>query len=212
LTASGGPFWNRPELDFEQVGVGDALDHPNWSMGKKVTIDSATLMNKGLEVMEAHWLYGVAYDRIRVVIHPESIVHSMVAFCDGNVLAQLSPADMRYAIQFALTWPRRMPGGLDPYDPVAAGALTFAEPDLSRFPCLAMALEAARAGGSLPAVVNAANEVAVARFLSGEIPFAGISRSVGQVLDAHERLAEPTLSDIFDVDKWAREYAAQVGV
>jgi 1-deoxy-D-xylulose-5-phosphate reductoisomerase len=212
LTASGGPFWSRTDLDFETVGVGDALNHPNWSMGQKVTIDSATLMNKGLEVMEAHWLYGVPYDRIRVVIHPESIVHSMVAFTDGNVLAQLSPPDMRYAIQFALTWPRRMPSGLAAYDPVAAGPLTFAEPDLARFPCLSAALDAGRAGGSAPAVANAANEVAVARFLAGKISFAAIPRCVRGVLDAHDRLAEPTLSDIFEVDQWARDYAAQQGV
>ncbi|MFN2351358.1 MAG: 1-deoxy-D-xylulose-5-phosphate reductoisomerase, partial [Kiritimatiellia bacterium] len=165
LTASGGPFAARPEVDFDQVSVGAALCHPRWNMGRKVTIDSATMMNKGLEIMEAHWLFDMPLDDIEVMLHPESIVHSMVALRDGSLLAQMSVPDMRFAIQYALTFPERLDGGLPPLDLTALGVLRFARPDPERFPCLALTRAAAATGGTLPAVLNAANEVAVEAFL-----------------------------------------------
>jgi 1-deoxy-D-xylulose-5-phosphate reductoisomerase len=207
LTASGGPFATRHDVDFDKVTAADALKHPRWNMGRKVTIDSATLMNKGLEIMEAHWLFNIPYDRIEVVIHPESIVHSMVEFVDGSVLAQLSPPDMRFAIQHALTYPDRVDGNLPTLDLAALGALHFKAPDLMRFPCLRLARHAAITGGSLPAVLNAANEIAVDRFLAGQLAFSGIWHTVEAVMNLHHVIKEPTLDEIDRADHWARQEA-----
>jgi 1-deoxy-D-xylulose-5-phosphate reductoisomerase len=210
LTASGGPFASRKKLDFDKVTVAQALAHPNWSMGKKVTIDSATLMNKGLEVMEAHWLFHIPIPKIDVVIHRESIVHSLVEFVDGNLLAQLSQPDMRFAIQYALTYPDRMDGALPPLDLARIGTLTFAPPDSRRFPCLRLARVAGERGGSLPAVLNAANEVAVELFLADRMTFSGIWNLVERVMEKHVVLDEPTLDVILEADKWARKTARNV--
>jgi 1-deoxy-D-xylulose-5-phosphate reductoisomerase len=210
LTASGGPFFADPSVDFSRVTARDALKHPTWDMGKKVTIDSATLMNKGLEIMEAHWLFDVPLDRIDVVVHPESIIHSMVEFVDGSVLAQMSVPDMRFAIQYALTFPERFPGGLPTLDLAQIGTLRFYPPDEKRFPCLRLAREAARRGGTAPAALNAANEVAVDRFLTGRIRFAGIWELVESVLSRHEGVQEPELDDIIAADEWGRWQAAKL--
>jgi len=205
LTASGGPFAHNPHLDLEKVTVVEALKHPRWNMGRKVTVDSATMMNKGLEIIEAHWLFGVPLERIEVVVHPESIVHSMIEFQDRNVLAQLSVSDMRFAIQLALTWPERLDGGLPALDLARLGTLHFAAPDEARFPCLALARAAARAGGTMPAILNAANEVAVHEFLNNKLSFPGIWRTVEQVLGRHTAQADPDLPDILAADQWARK-------
>lgn len=212
LTASGGPFAGRKDIDLETVTVDQALSHPRWRMGKKVTIDSATLMNKGLEVMEASWLFGIPEERIDVVIHPESIVHSMVEFVDGSVLAQMSPPDMRYAIQFALTYPEHVATGLPSLDIVRVGTLHFEQPDERRFPCLVLAREAARRGGTLPAVLNASNEVAVERFLGGEISFPGIWELVAKVMAAHRVTETPDLVAIWEADQWARRTASSLSL
>lgn len=210
LTASGGPFAHNPRIDLEKVTVAEALKHPRWNMGRKVTVDSATMMNKGLEIIEAHWLFGVPLDRIEVVIHPESIVHSMIEFQDGNVLAQLSVSDMRFAIQLALTWPERLDGGLPALDLARLGTLHFAAPDEARFPCLPLARAAARAGGTMPVILNAANEVAVQEFLNNKLSFPGIWRTVEQVLERHTALADPDLPDILAADRWARAEAGRL--
>jgi len=204
LTASGGPFWDRPEMDFSSVNADAALRHPRWRMGKKVTVDSATLMNKGLEIMEAHWLFGVPLDRIDTVIHPESIVHSLVQFRDGSMLAQMSPPDMRFAIQYALTCPDRPDGGLKALRIDELGSLRFARTDPVRFPCLGLAREAAGKGGTMPAVLNAANESAVEAFLAGALPFPGIWDTVGRVMSAHRAVARPGLDEVMAADTWAR--------
>ena len=209
LTASGGPFAFRPEVDLEAVTPATALDHPRWSMGRKVTIDSATMMNKGLEIMEAHWLFGVPVAQIEVLLHPESIVHSLVEFCDGSVLAQLSKPDMRFAIQYALTWPAHVPGGLPSLDLAAAGNLHFAKPDERRFPCLGLARRAAECGGTLPAALNAANEIAVQRFLDGRIRFPQIWGAVERVMDKHDGVRHPSLDDVLEADAWARRVASE---
>ncbi|MBL7114625.1 MAG: 1-deoxy-D-xylulose-5-phosphate reductoisomerase [Kiritimatiellae bacterium] len=210
LTASGGPFAGRDDVDFDTVGVEEALAHPRWNMGAKISIDSATLMNKGLEVLEGHWLFGVPLDRIDVVVHPQSIVHSFVEFNDGSVLAQLSPPDMRYAIQYALTYPERCDGGLPGLDLPSMGMLTFSEPDALRFPCLALARQAGEAGGTLPAVMNAANEAAVQGFLEGGICFSGIWRTVSAIMDEHDVISAPSLAAIVDADCWARARAIEM--
>jgi len=204
LTASGGPFAARHEIDFERVTPEQALDHPRWTMGRKVTIDSATMMNKGLEIMEAQWLFNVPAARIGVAVHPESIVHSLVTFVDGTQLAQLSVPDMRFPIQYALTWPDRLAAPMPALDLVSQGCLTFEAPDEARFPCLRLAREAAAAGGTLPAVLNAADEVAVEAFLAGAIPFAGIWRTVEQVMAAHAVRPAATREAIMEADAWAR--------
>jgi 1-deoxy-D-xylulose-5-phosphate reductoisomerase len=211
LTASGGPFAFRPEVDLGTVTVDEALAHPRWYMGRKVTVDSATLMNKGLEIMEAHWLFGMPVEAIDVVLHPESIVHSMVEFVDGSVLAQLSLPDMRFAIQYALTCPQRVAGRLPRLDLVKVGALTFREPNGRRFPCLGAAREAARIGGTMPAVLNAANEVAVAEFLEGRISFSGIWKAVARVMNRHRVVRTPSLAEIAEADAWARREVAGGG-
>ncbi|HQA38680.1 MAG TPA: 1-deoxy-D-xylulose-5-phosphate reductoisomerase [Kiritimatiellia bacterium] len=209
LTASGGPFAARRGIDFERVTPEQALDHPRWAMGRKVTIDSATMMNKGLEIMEAQWLFNVPAERIGVAVHPESIVHSLVTFVDGTQLAQLSVPDMRFPIQYALTWPDRLAAALPSLDLVSQGRLTFEAPDESRFPCLRLAREAAAAGGTLPAVLNAADEVAVEAFLAGAIPFAGIWRTVEQVMAAHAPRPAATREAIVEADAWARVAASE---
>jgi len=209
LTASGGPFGARVDVDLNAVTVSEVLAHPNWDMGRKVTVDSATLMNKGLELIEAHWLFGVPFDRIETVIHPESIVHSMVEFADGSTIAQLSPPDMRFAIQYALTYPQRVEGGLPSLDLVEQGRLNFLKPDHERFPSLRLARAAGARGGTLPAVMNAANEVAVQSFLCNEIVFSGIWETVESVMDRHMVVDQPALDSIMDADAWARRAATE---
>lgn len=204
LTGSGGPFRERPVEQFERVTVDDALNHPNWSMGHKITIDSATLMNKGLEIIEARWLFDVPLDTIEVVVHPQSIVHSMVAFKDGSVMAQLGIPDMKGAIACALSWPERLDIGQSPPDFPALHQLTFEAPDLNKFPCLRLAMEACAAGGTMPAVLNAANEMAVYAFLDGKIGFTAIAQLIGRIMEEHQRIPNPSLDEIIDADGWAR--------
>jgi 1-deoxy-D-xylulose-5-phosphate reductoisomerase len=210
LTASGGPFRGADEARLAAVTAADALRHPTWRMGPKITIDSATLMNKGLEVIEAHWLFDVAADRIAVVVHPQSIVHSMVEFVDGSILAQLGVTDMRLPIQYAFTWPERWTAPVPPLDLARAGRLEFEEPDTSRFPCLALAFRALRGGGGLPIVLNAVNEVAVSAFLEARLSFTGIPRLIHEAMDAYERngaIPIAGLDDVREVDRWARAFA-----
>jgi len=207
LTASGGPFHGRPDLDLATVTPESALDHPRWDMGPKVTVDSATLMNKGLEIMEARWLFDMPVDSIDVVLHPQSIVHSMVEFADGSIMAQLGPPDMRFAIQYALTYPERLDGRLSGWDPTQGAELTFGRVNEERFPCLRLARQAACYDGTMPAVLNGANEVAVDLFLRGELSFLGIGELVERVMDKHEVLAEPPLDAVLAADRWARETA-----
>lgn len=209
LTASGGPFRTLPASDLPNVTVEQALKHPTWSMGRKITIDSATLFNKGLEMIEARWLFDVEMDRIGVVVHPQSIIHSMVEFVDGSVLAQLSHSDMCFPIQYAVTWPARTRGSLRPVDFAALGQLTFEEPRTEDFPALTLAREAGVAGGTLPAVLNAANEVAVAAFLDARLPFPGIWSVVEHTMARHHVLPHPNLEDILAADAWARITAAE---
>lgn len=205
LTASGGPFRQSSREELEGVTPEEALRHPNWKMGGKITVDSATLMNKGLEVIEATWLFGVELSQVEVVIHPQSIIHSMVEFEDGAVLAQLGVPSMLVPIQYALTYPERFESGAGRVDFVALGALTFEEPDLERFPALGLAYEACRMGGTMPAVMNAANEVAVTYFLSRKIKFTDIPRIIEKVMSGHNNVADPSLDDILMADAWARE-------
>jgi len=210
LTASGGPFLNRPAGEFAGITPEQALQHPNWSMGAKITIDSATLMNKGLEVLEAQWLFGVSQERIRVVVHPQSVIHSMVAFRDGAVIAQLGIPDMKAAIAYALSYPERLALG-QPLPDFSGGAdLTFREPDLEKFPCLALAFDACRQGGTLPAVLNAANEVAVNAFLEKRIGFNDIPRIVGRTMAVHAGVDDPALETIIAADLWARQSAGEL--
>jgi 1-deoxy-D-xylulose-5-phosphate reductoisomerase len=205
LTASGGPFRTRARDALRRVTPAEALAHPTWNMGNKITIDSATLMNKGLEVIEAHRLFDVRTEQIEVVIHPQSIVHSLVEFCDGSVVAQLSEPDMRIPIMYALGYPERRPLRVTQLDLARIGELTFFEPDYVAFPCLGLAYEALRMGGTAPAVLNAANEVAVEQFLNGVIGFLDIPRQIERKLSAHRNVAEPSLGDILAADAWARE-------
>ena len=204
MTASGGPFAGRPDVDFDKVGVRDALNHPNWSMGSKVTIDSATMMNKGLEIMEALWLFNVPLEKIDLLVHRESIVHSLVEFVDRSMLGQLSVPDMRFAIQYAMVWPERLENPLPELDLAALGTLNFSRPDPVRFPALRLAREAADAGGTLPTVLNAANEVAVECFLKEEISFAGIWHLVEETMNEHEQKAVESVQQLLDIDDWAR--------
>jgi 1-deoxy-D-xylulose-5-phosphate reductoisomerase len=207
LTASGGPFLNRPKEAFDSITLAEALKHPNWQMGRKITIDSATLMNKGLEVLEAKCLFGVSRKMIEVVIHPQSVIHSMVAYRDGSVIAQLGIPDMKVAIAYALSYPQRLPLGQPLPAFNAGGALTFAQPDLEKFPCLALAFEACETGGTLPAVLNAANEVAVNGFLKQMISFVEIPIVVERTMTRHAVVSNPELADIIAADQWAREHA-----
>lgn len=210
LTASGGPFRETPASEFESITTEQALRHPTWNMGPKITIDSATLFNKGLEMIEAHWLFGVEMKRVEVVIHPQSIVHSMVEFADGSVLAQLSHSDMCFPIQYAVTWPERVPNSLPPLDFGKVGQLEFRRPRYEDFPALNLARRAGDEGGTLPAVMNASNEVAVAAFLAGRISFPRIWGTVGEVMNRHTSIANPTLDVILRVDQWARTEASLV--
>lgn len=207
LTASGGPFRQMPAKEMAKVTVAQALKHPTWSMGKKITIDSATMFNKGLEMIEAHWLFGLPMAQVDVVVHPQSIVHSMVEFVDGSVLAQLSVTDMCFPIQYAITYPERRPSGLPPLDLPKLGSLTFEKPDEKRFPALRLAREAGEAGGTLPGVFNAANEVAVEAFLDEKIPFPRIWELVESVMTTHQNIPEPDLPAIIAADGWARAEA-----
>jgi 1-deoxy-D-xylulose-5-phosphate reductoisomerase len=207
LTASGGPFRKRQLSEFAAITPTEALDHPNWSMGNKITIDSATLMNKGLEVIEAHWLFETAFDDIKVVIHPQSIIHSMVTYADGAVLAQMGVPDMKGAIAYGLSYPHRLPLDLPVPDFSRIGTLTFEDPDLDRFPCLALAFAAGKAGGTMPTVLNAANEEVVAAFLDGRLPFTRIHAIVDQTMDQHCRGSGDDLDQIIAADHWARKTA-----
>ena len=207
LTASGGPFRELTQGDLERVRPEAALQHPTWQMGRKITIDSATLMNKGLEVIEAHWLFGVDADRIDVLIHPQSIVHSMVELTDGSVIAQLGVTDMRLPIQYACSYPDRWETQLPTLDLARAGRLEFHEPAHDRFPCLALAYRALRAGGTVPVVLNAANEVAVEAFLDGKLGFTAIPRVIQKTMDVHQIEPVSTIENVRRVDSWAREQA-----
>ncbi len=204
LTASGGPFRDK-DIDFEEVTASDALQHPNWTMGAKITIDSATMMNKGLEVIEAHWLFGISAEDIDVLIHPQSIIHSIVEFVDGSQIAQASHPDMRLPIQYALTYPERFDSPIEPLNLAEIGRLDFHEPDFRRFPSLILAYDALEAGGSAPCVLNAANEAAVALFLAGKISFAEIPRLINRALNSHETIANPTLDQIIEIDVSIRQ-------
>ncbi|MFH1097804.1 MAG: 1-deoxy-D-xylulose-5-phosphate reductoisomerase [Candidatus Desantisbacteria bacterium] len=208
LTASGGPFRHRKDL--ESIVPEDALKHPTWNMGAKITIDSATLMNKGLEVIEAHYLFGIPAEDIQVVVHPQSIIHSMVEFVDGSVLAQLSVPDMKSPIAYALSYPERLEGVIERLNLSSIGSLSFEEPDLKRFPCLQLAYDALGFGGTMPAVLNAANEVAVDKFLAREIGFMDIPRIIKQVMDIHKVIPDPSLDDIFVATKWGKEMAEKL--
>jgi 1-deoxy-D-xylulose-5-phosphate reductoisomerase len=210
LTASGGPFRETPASEFESITTEKALRHPTWNMGPKITIDSATLFNKGLEMIEAHWLFGVEMKRVEVVIHPQSIVHSMVEFADGSVLAQLSHSDMCLPIQYAVTWPERVPNSLPPLDFGKLRQLEFATPRYEDFPALNLARRAGDEGGTLPAVLNASNEVAVAAFLAGQISFPRIWQTVEEVMNRHTSVAKPTLDAILRADQWARAEASKL--
>ena len=207
LTASGGPFRETPRKDFDYITVEAALKHPTWNMGPKITIDSATLFNKGLEMIEAHWLFGVEMKRVEVVIHPQSIVHSMVEFTDGSTLAQLSYSNMCFPIQYAVTWPERVPNSLPPLDFSKLSKLEFYTPRYDDFPALKLARRAGETGGTLPAVMNAANEIAVAAFLDRKVRFPKIWEIVEQVMNRHPPVAHPDLDAILGADQWARAQA-----
>jgi 1-deoxy-D-xylulose-5-phosphate reductoisomerase len=205
LTASGGPFRGRRKAELAEVRADEALRHPTWRMGPKISVDSATLMNKALEVIEARWLFGLAPEQIEVIIHPESMIHSFVEFRDGSILAQLSPPDMRLPIQYALTYPERVPGPARKLCWSELGAWHFEQPDLDTFPALQLGYEVARRGGTCGAVLNAANEAAVGRFLAGDLGFLDIPRVCRDVLENHHYSARPTLAELADIDRWARQ-------
>ncbi|MGD8974793.1 MAG: 1-deoxy-D-xylulose-5-phosphate reductoisomerase [Desulfobacterales bacterium] len=210
LTASGGPFLHKPSNEFSSITREEALNHPNWEMGQKITIDSATLMNKGLEVLEAKCLFGVSHEMIEVVVHPQSVIHSMVAYHDGSVIAQLGIPDMKVAIAYALSYPERLPlrQPLPVFD--SNQALTFQKPDLNKFPCLALAFSACEVGGTMPAVLNAANEVAVHAFLDRQIAFIQIPVVVACAMEKHTAISQPELEDILTADQWARQVAEEM--
>lgn len=210
ITCSGGPFRNYSKQQLENVTAQDALKHPTWSMGNKITIDSATLMNKGFEVIEAHWLYGIGYEKIKVVVHPQSIVHSLVEFVDKSVIAQLCLPDMKIPIQYALAYPKRLQGMQGSLDLPKIKSLDFEEPDFGAFPCLKYAYEAGNAGGTLPAVMNAANEVAVDAFLKNRIHFLDIPRLIRKMMDSHKVVRNPDLDDVLNIDKKIREKAKKM--
>ena len=209
LTASGGPFY-RSRKKHARITADDALAHPTWIMGKKITIDSATLMNKGLEAIEAHHLFSVPLDKIEIVIHPQSIIHSMVEFADMSVLAQMSNPDMRLPIQYALTWPLRRSSSLKPLDLFKVRSLEFGRPDFRKFPCLALALDAGKTGGTMPAVMNAANEIAVRAFLERRIPFTAIAQTVEKVMRRHKPVALDGMETVLEADAQARAAAAKI--
>ncbi|MFS0839318.1 1-deoxy-D-xylulose-5-phosphate reductoisomerase [Paenibacillus sp. 1P03SA] len=211
ITASGGSFRDRTREELEGVTVEQALNHPNWSMGAKITIDSATMVNKGLEVIEAHWLFDLPYDQIGVLLHPESIIHSYVEFKDSSIIAQLGNPDMRVPIQYALSYPNRLLSPAKSLDLAEIATLNFRPMDFDRFPCLRMAYESGRTGGTAPTVFNAANEQAVAKFLRGEIPFLRIETIIEECLQRHSVLSNPQIGDILEADRWARETASLLG-
>ncbi len=206
LTASGGPFLYKDKIELGNVTVEEALKHPNWKMGNKITIDSATLMNKGLEVIEAHWLFGLPVDRIKVVIHPQSVIHSMVEFVDGSIKAQLGVPDMKIPIQYALTYPEREKANYGQVDFIKLGQMTFIEPDFDKFECLKIAYEVAKLGGTYPTVLNAANEIAVEAFLNRKIKFTEIPEMIKKAIDAHKPTFNPDLEDILRVDLETRKF------
>ncbi len=210
LTASGGPFRTRDQAAIQAATVAEALQHPTWNMGTKITIDSATLMNKGLEVIEAHWLFGFGADEIDIVVHPESIVHSMIEMVDGSVIAQMGVTDMRHAIQYALTYPERYPSDLPTLDLARLSSLHFEAPDRERFPCISLAYRALRTGGTLPAAMNAANEQAVQAFIDGKISFGDISRVIERVMDEHRTSDAKHLDVVVAADQSARAAAQSV--
>lgn len=210
LTASGGPFRGRRKEELAHITVADALNHPNWSMGKKITIDSATLMNKGLEVMEAKWLFNVSTEQIEVLVHPQSILHSAVEYEDGAIIAQMGEPDMKVPIQYALTYPKRVKSPYPKVDFAQRNTLTFEKPDMETFRCLALAYHALEVGGTLPAVLNGANEIAVERFLNGKISFLQIPELIEQTMDAYTVKYEYTLEDLLEADKWARNFATNL--
>src|SRR5207248_6247120 len=199
------PFRGRTAAQLENVSVNDALRHPTWRMGPKITVDSATLMNKALEIIEARWLFDLAPEKIDVILHPQSVIHSFVEFIDGSILAQLSPPDMRLPIQYALTYPERVPGPTRRLNWRELGAWHFEQPDHETFPAIQLGYEVARRGGTCGAVLNAANEAAVGRFLAGELRFLHIARVCREVLDHHHYSAQPTLAELLAVDRWARQ-------
>lgn len=207
LTASGGPFRSFDKERFASITVDQALKHPSWVMGRKITIDSATMFNKGLEMIEARWLFNVGMDRVRVVVHPQSVVHSMVEFVDGSMIAQMSTPDMCLPIQYALTYPDRVPNDRVQTDLAAIGSLEFQSPDEDKFPALRLAREAGERCGTLPAVLNAANEVAVQAFCDQQLSFLGIPQLVSKVMEDHQVVDQPDLGQILHADQWAREYA-----
>lgn len=207
LTASGGPFRTKTKEEIERATVKEALNHPTWNMGDKITIDSATLMNKGLEVIEARWLFGFDADSISIVVHPQSVVHSMVELVDGSIIAQLGVTDMRHAIQYALTYPERKTCELTPLDFTKLSSLNFEEPDTDRFPCISLAYRALRKGGTLPATLNAANETAVSAFLDGSIRLSDIPKIIESVMDKHETQEANSLEIVLSADREAREKA-----
>ena len=210
LTASGGPFLNWSRERLMNATVTDALNHPNWSMGRKITVDSATMMNKGLEVIEARWLFDIPVERIAVNVHPQSIIHSMVEYLDGSVMAQLGVPDMKGPIAYALTYPARIPSGVKPLDLTTLSGLTFFNPDLDRFPALRLAYQAAQSGESMPAVMNAANEIAVEAFLGGRIGFMAIAESIEKVMSLHASRALNSIEEVLEADRWGRRTARQV--
>jgi 1-deoxy-D-xylulose-5-phosphate reductoisomerase len=206
LTGSGGPFRTKNVETFINITPKEALNHPNWDMGNKITIDSATMMNKGLEVIETYWLFGLKADEIDIVVHPQSIIHSMVEFADRSIKAQLGVPDMKIPIQYALTYPRHSAAHWEELDFIKTGQLTFEAPDLEKFPCIKLAYEALRAGGSTPAVLNVANEQAVYNFLDGEIKFTEIPAIIEKACAEHHYIAEPTLEDLLELEIWATNF------
>jgi 1-deoxy-D-xylulose-5-phosphate reductoisomerase len=212
LTASGGPFRGKNKEELKNVSLAQALQHPNWKMGSKITIDSATLMNKGLEVIEAKWLFGVELDQIQVVVHPQSIIHSMVEYIDGSIVAQLGSPDMRIPIQMALTYPERKNNSFPRLNLFENNKLTFEQPDHEAFPCLSLAFEALKTGGTMPVVLNGANEAAVSLFMNNKISFADIPGIIEKVMGRHTVNINPSLDDIIEVDNWVRkEVGRQLG-
>jgi 1-deoxy-D-xylulose-5-phosphate reductoisomerase len=210
LTASGGPFRNSSLESLKGIKIKSVLKHPRWKMGRKVSVDSATLMNKGLEILEAMFLFGLDVEKIKVVVHPEAIIHSMVEFIDGVIMAQLSITDMRIPIQYALSYPRRLDSGLRNIDFYKLKALTFEKPDFRKFPCLDLAYQAAREGGTAPVALNAANEVSVSEFLKGKLNFLGIPKVINKVLSSHRNIQKPDLPDILSIDIWAKAESGRV--
>lgn len=207
ITCSGGAFKNHSEEELKNVTAKDALKHPTWNMGAKITIDCATLMNKGFEVIEAHQIFGIPYEKIEVVIHPESKIHSMVEFVDGSIMAQIGEADMRVPIQYSLSYPERLKNNFKKLNFTELKSFTFRQPDTEKFPCLKYAIEAGKTGGTMPAALNAANEICAQKFLEDKIKFLDIAKIIRQTMDAHDVIANPTVEQILEVDRWAREYA-----